>query len=371
MKKLFITFFIILTFFQKVASAEEYENLKIEKINIIFESKDTLDRKKILLNLKTKIFDPFSHQLFDEDLKNLSNKFDRVKSQIEKRENKLFITIRLWPYKKISSITFIGNKYAKDKKLKKELKLKENSNFNLEKFKKSLTNIKDYYIKNGYFESDITYKIIPKEEKIDIVIQLKEGRPGKIKEVRFKGITSKEKKEIKSLMYSKKYNILHSWFSGKGILKKEILEQDHMSILNYLNNNGYADAQVKINLKEAENRLILDIKISKGILYHFGKIDFSGNKLFTNKEIEKTIWIKKDEPFSPEKIRQTIESITDLYGQKGYIETNIFRDISLLEDKPIYDIHFKIEEGDQFKIGLIHICGNTQTNANVILRESL
>ncbi len=61
----------------------------------------------------------------------------------------------------------------------------------------------------------------------------------------------------------------------------------------------------------------------------------------------------------------------DLYGQKGYIDASVQFETSLKEDEPIFDVDYMIDEGQQYKIGLIHIFGNSSTENNVILRESL
>ncbi|KPK32919.1 MAG: hypothetical protein AMS24_02775 [Chlamydiae bacterium SM23_39] len=372
MKKIILT--LSLLFFLKDVSANDiFENKRIEKINIIFKSQKEYDSKKIISSLKTKKDSLFSQAIFDEDIKMLSKKFEKIEPSIKESEDQLIITIYIYPRKKIAAINFKGNYIFKDKKLLKQLKIKKNEFFNEEKFKKALNNIKDFYIKKGFFESEITYtKKAIKDDKIIIDINVKEGRSGKIKYINFKGFTKKEEKELSSMLYSKKYNIFTSWLTGKGILKKEAVEQDQMTIINYLNNKGYADAKVNIFLKDYEKkRIIFEIVANKGPLYHFGKITFSGNKLFSDKEIKKQILIKEKDIFSPDKIRYSIQSIKDLYGEKGYINTQVINETFLSETKNIYNVHFDIEEGDQFKIGLIHIIGNTHTNANVILRESL
>jgi outer membrane protein insertion porin family len=81
--------------------------------------------------------------------------------------------------------------------------------------------------------------------------------------------------------------------------------------------------------------------------------------------------VRPGEIYSPEKLRQTAQNIKDLYGRKGYIETNVQYETKLVADKPIYNVEFTIQEGQEYKIGLIHVLGNSQTQSNVILRESL
>ena len=75
--------------------------------------------------------------------------------------------------------------------------------------------------------------------------------------------------------------------------------------------------------------------------------------------------------FLPTKCATRAQAIKDLYGQKGYIDANVQYETPLNENEPIFDVNFNIDEGQQYKIGMVHIFGNHSTKNNVILRESL
>ena len=74
-------------------------------------------------------------------------------------------------------------------------------------------------------------------------------------------------------MYLKKYNFLTSWLTGTGKFRDEALEQDRMTIINYLHNQGYADASVDIQILDdpASDKIIVDITADRGTLYHCGQ----------------------------------------------------------------------------------------------------
>src|SRR5438105_10693836 len=122
-------------------------------------------------------------------------------------------------------------------------------------------------------------------------------------------------------MYLKKYNFLTHWVTGTGIYRDEIMDQDRMTILNYLHNKGYADAKVDIELIEdpQTGRLIVAITAHRGPIYRFGIVNVEGNTLIPNEDIEKKMMIRQGDNFAPEKVRDTVQAIKDLYGQKGYI----------------------------------------------------
>lgn len=358
--------------------ASSFENSRIDKINIVFESSNpesSFDAKVVLTQLKTQENDLFSQTLFDTDLKKLSDEYDKVKPVISPEDGGIVITLYLSPKKVIDSIHWSGNRIIKTSTLQKELGIKPGQKYGRDDFNKALNKVKDLYIKKGFFESDLTYTVeqIPSKDEVSININVIEGKTGKIKKISFKGLTPKEEKQILTMIYSKKYNLFLSWMNGTGVYRQEALDQDQMTVTNFLNNKGYADAKVEINIMDdpKSSGIIIEIAVHRGILYHIGKVTFSGNRLFSNEEIEKKLKIHEKEVFSIDKIRETAQEIKDLYGQKGYIEAQVLQETSLSENEPIYDVHFDIDEGEQFKIGLIRVFGNIQTNTNVILRESV
>ncbi len=361
-----------------LCGAELFDDKKVSHIEIVVDSPDaepSFDPKPILSKLKTREGDDFSQLIFDNDLKNLSDEYERVEPSIALKDGQVYITIHVAPKPLIHQVRWEGNTQFKTSTLQKELDIKPNTIFNRQEFNKSFNKVKEYYFKKGYFESQLSYSIvpIPGSNQIDIQIEVFEGRPGYIKKIVLNGFTKSERDEIVEQMHLKNYNFITSWLTGTGIFRDEALEQDRMTILNLLHNKGYADARVDIQSYEDPNsgKLIVDITAHRGQLYRVGSIEFSGNTLISNEDIQKKSILAKDEIFSPDKLRDTSQAIKDLYGQKGYIDASVQYEMLLKENEPVYDVQFFIDEGQQYKIGLIHIFGNSSTQNNVILRESL
>lgn len=359
-------------------SVEAYEGRRVASIEVSIENLPpnvVFDQKAVIAKLKTKTGDPFSQLTFDADLKMLAEEYDRVDPRLDVQNGEVYISLKVWPKPVIRSIIWEGNSHIKTSTLKKELGIKVHRTFNRQTFNKALNKVKEFYIKKGYFESQLYYtmRTDPKTNEVDITIHVKEGRSGKIENIVFQGFTAKEKSAILQMVYTKKYNLLTSWLTGEGLFNEEAIEQDQLVIVNYLQNKGYADAKVDIEIKEAktEGKLIIVIKADRGPVFHFGKITFDGNTVFTDQQIESCFVARPDGTYSPDKLRDTAQAIKDLYGRKGYIEASVQYETQLSENEPIYNVSFQINEGKQYKIGIIHIFGNTLTEQRVILHESL
>jgi outer membrane protein insertion porin family len=358
-------------------SAELYDDRKVSQVEIIVDSEDgtRFDPSPIQSKLKTQKGDHFSQLTFDSDLKTLAEEYDRVEPSIRLENGQVYITIHIAPKPIIHQIQWNGNIQYSTSSLQKELDIKPNTIFNRQEFNKAFNKVKEFYFKKGYFESQLSYSTqsIPGSNQIDILIDVQEGRPGHIKKIVLNGFTKSEQSDLQEQMYLKKYNFLTSWLTGTGIYRDEALEQDRMTILNYLHNKGYADARVQIDLIDdpESGKLVVEITAHRGQIYRFGSIHFEGNTLISNAEIAKRSMIVAGESFSPDKVRDTSQAIKDLYGQKGYIDASVQYETILSENEPIFDVNFSIDEGQQYKVGLIHIFGNVSTKNNVILRESL
>lgn len=358
-------------------SIEVHENKPVGKITLEMKNLPQghpFNQDRVLSKLRTKKGDPFSQLTFDQDLKTLSEEYDRAEPNIETKQGEIFITIQLWQKPMIQSIKWVGNDKIKTRSLQKELGIQAHSVFNRDTFNAAFNKVKDYYVKKGYFEARIEYKLIPHPQRntVEIEILVDEGHSGHISRITFSGLSSTEESAILSMIATKKYSFFTSWLTSSGTYHEEALEHDQLIILNYLQNQGYADARVNIQTKSTpEGFLRIGIHAVKGELFHFGQLNIAGNTLLSQEQIENVITFHEQSIYSPEKLRDNIENIKDLYGKDGYIETDIHYTLHLSQSEPVYDVSINITEGEQFRIGLIRVLGNTSTNKNVILRESL
>lgn len=355
----------------------QYENLVIEKIDIQIVNlppnahfNENLLRSK----MKTSVGDLFSQNTFDNDLKTLAKDYDRVEPQIEIVGNKLYITLKIWFKPQIRTIQWNGNRAFRSDELQKELGLNPGVIYDRLSFNKAFNKLKAYYVKKGYFEAELDYEIVYDKctNDVDILIGIKEGRCGKIKKIIYHNFTNCEIEDIEGLMVTKEYKFFFSWFNDEGIYNSDAIQHDEFTILTYLQNEGYADAKVKIEVVEySHDRIVIHITADKGPIYNLGEITFEGNTLFTTDDIRSQLQIGPGCRYSPEKLREAMLKIVDLYGKYGYIDAITDFEPILDPDCPVYSIRFTIDEGEQFRVGMIKIFGNCTTSNPVILHECL
>lgn len=356
----------------------QYEHQIVDKIQVDVANLpegNCFDNASVTSRMKTRVGNVFSQVDFDNDLKELAAEFDRVDPQLSLVDDRLYITLKVWPKPTVRSIAWTGNKRISSGKLQTELGISVCSVFDRQAFNRAFHTLKAYYVKKGYFEASLDYKIDldPDTNTVDIEIFIDEGRSGRIQKIVFKGFADEEKDQLTDMMLTKKYFLFTSWYNGEGTYNEEMMQQDRSVILNFLQNQGYADAQVDISICEArkKNRIVITISADRGEIYYFGPITFEGNKLFCDEDIQNQFTFLETDSFSPDDLRHTVRRLTDFYGRRGYIDANIDYETKLDCESRAYSINFTIEEGEQYRVGLIKVFGNCSTKTGVILHETL
>ncbi len=379
LRYIFILFTIFISLFRLSISAQaQYENQIIEKIDIVIEdpsSSPNFDPAQIRARISTKEGAFFSLSEFDADLKILASQYDRVVPSVETVDGKLYVTLKIWPRPSIRSIKWEGNCKVKGSRLMKELAIKPGSIFDRQLFNQAFNKVKAYYVKKGYFESQLTYQLLtdPCTNAVDILVTVCEGANGKIKNIIFRNFDRCEENVLCEMIVTKEYHFLFSLINNGGVYNEEMIQNDQMVVLNYLQNKGYADAEVDITIEETDacDRINVIITANRGELYTFGSIEVTGQTLFTEEQILNKLTFDTGSPFSPDEVRLSEKNITNLYGKFGFINAFVTFEPSLDPDCNRYNLKLVIEEGNQHRSGRIKVIGNCITQTKVILHETL
>ncbi|MEG0287948.1 MAG: outer membrane protein assembly factor BamA [Victivallaceae bacterium] len=374
MRKIFfftlsLAFFLTSISCYLVASDIQNDPVVVTDIEVLIESPQGL--KKTHCELKTRRGEIFSQSDFDVDLKTLSKQYDYIDPviSVDKGLASIHVTVREKP--EIGMITIRGNKNVSDTRILKILKISKDELFDKIDFLENFDKLKTFYLKKGYFESNISYKInYVNSGIVNICLDINEGCCGKIKEIRVFGVSKKEQNDIRELIFVKKYSPLLSWFDGSGLYHPEMGEQDNLCITNYFLNKGYADAEVTSFFEAKGNSVIFVINVDKGSQYRLGHIHIEGNKIFSKKQLDGCLLIGPKSLYSPDLVWEGAQKLKELYEQKGYVNASVDVRFNLREDDHVYDVCYQIDEGTPYKVGLVKITGNTQTKQEVILHES-
>lgn len=372
MKLLFLFLFSLLQLFGATPPpTEPYEGLPVRKITIDVENRapDEVDEEaSVIYKMHTKMGDPFDQEVFDRDLKVLSDEYEWVDPGVKVENGQVLISILLKKRPIITSYVIEGSSF-KDKKILSEAELTKGMSYNQEEFYKSIQKIRDFLVKKGFFKAEISYKVehTPNNNEINIHITINEGPTGRINQILFEGFTKTEEKEILELIRVRKFSVLTSWLTGSGTIKEEELEPDIQTIVHHMQNNGFVDAHVTMKLEDLpKNKLGLVFVLNRGPKYSIHNITFSGSTLKTEEELKKASLLQPGETFSIDKIRAAQEKVREVYTAEGYLHTSVDYRLDLLSATPEYDINFNVEESQKYRVGLVMVSGNYCTAKNVV-----
>ena len=155
-------------------------------------------------------------------------------------------------------------------------------------------------------------------------------------------------------------------------------DTDRERILDFLNANGFRDAQIIDTALYASSNghLNIDIKVNEGRKYYFGDIAWKGNAKYTDSLLNVLLGINKGDIYNIDilnkrlgkQLSQEGGDISGLYMDDGYlffrvepVETAVYNDT--------IDHEIRIIEGPQARIKNVSIAGNEKTKDYVIRRE--
>jgi len=161
----------------------------------------------------------------------------------------------------------------------------------------------------------------------------------------------------------------HSFFIGPGESEDDWAgEPTQVTVRGALQDEGYFRAVAEatpylIRASEQELRYALRIRVESGPQYHLGDIRIV-NAQDTPLELSETllrqqIELQKGELFNASRIRQALETISRLYGSRGFIDATVEPDFSVDTGDSRIDLLLKVDEGKSYRISAIELLSSS------------
>ena len=117
------------------------------------------------------------------------------------------------------------------------------------------------------------------------------------------------------------------------------------------------------------SRIDLHIKIDEGSRSYFGEQRVFGQAVLDEKTILDDTLVKTGDPYSPALLSKERSRIKRLYGNDGYLDTQIRVNRKSNLEKNQIDLDFEITENNKFTVNTIEVRGNEKTKTIVLIRE--
>ncbi|MEY2480463.1 MAG: outer membrane protein insertion porin family [Verrucomicrobiota bacterium] len=353
-------------------SAHAQNGATVRSIEVKYVGPQTLSRERILSQIRTKVGQPYSDTVVEQDIRGLysSGSIQNVRIFGEPAGDGVKVTVVVQTRAMINEIEIDGATKVSAKRLRKEIGVKINTAVNESALQEGRQKIIDTYKGRGYNDIDVQFRVDTDDTRgtARVVFTINEGTKGTVSRINFEGNTIFSDRVLRKQMKTRGKTLI-AFVDKSGRLQETQLQQDLDSIREYYQNHGYIDIEVKdVRRERVRGHMNIVIVVAEGPKYHVGKLTFSGEKATTEQRLRAVIKMKEGEVYSPKQLRDDAKTISDAYGRGGYVDLMVAPKGAPGGPQTI-DVSYKIEEGTRSFVQRINIIGNTRTKDKVIRRE--
>ena len=277
----------------------------------------------------------------------------------------------------INKLTLVGNKDLKTEDLLKGLKdigLAEGDTFNRLNLDRVTQELIRQYNNRGKYSVEIS----PSVERLDrnrvnLTINVKEGKAAKIRHINLVGNESYSDEEITKGWESHTSNWM-SWYKRDDQYSREKKLSGDIEKLNawYLN-RGHVDFSLdstQVAISPDKKDMYLTAGISEGEVYSISETSVTGDTVLPKEEIEQIVsFIRPGSTFSRQLLEIAGNAITARLSNIGYAFAQVNPVPSIDRDKRTVGIEFQVQPGPRVNVRRIVFKGNTRTADQVLRRE--
>ncbi len=344
----------------------------VRSIDVKYVGPQTVSRERILSQIRTKIGEPYSDTLVEQDIRGLysSGSIQNVRIFGEPAGDGVKVTVVVQTRAMVNEIEIDGAQKVSAKRLRKEIGIKINTSVNENALQEGRQKIIDTYKGRGYNDIDVQFRVDADETRgtARVVYTINEGVKGTVSRLNFEGNTIFSDRILRKQMKTRGKTLI-AFLDKSGRLQETQLQQDLDSIREYYQNHGYIDIEVKdVRRERIKGKMNIIIVVNEGPKYHVGKLSFSGEKATTEQRLRAVIKMKEGSVYSPKQLRDDAKAVSDAYGRGGYVDLTVASKGAPVGPGTI-DVSYKIEEGTRSFLQRVNIIGNTRTKDKVIRRE--
>ena len=345
----------------------------VRSVEIRFKGDATVDRERILSNMRLKAGETYTKEKEEEDLRALYNTGDLLDVQFTTVDvpGGVKLIVNAEARAGLGDIEFTGNTVFTATRLRQEIELKVGGSVDDTKLAKAKDAILEVYKSKGYPDATVDYSITKGSTPgfSRAVFTINEGGRGIIKDVIFEGATSFSHGKLAGVVKSDNRNWIKFWDLKRRVERTKI-EEDIKALEEFYQNAGYLDAKVNdVQPQRVDDKNVnLVYRITEGPVYTVADVGVAGNKLYQTADLIPVFQLEGGQTFSLADMKIDLSTIADYYGSRGYADAKVTPRIDKKAGGQL-GIVYAIEEGNQFKVGKISISGNQKTKEEVVRRE--
>ena len=268
-----------------------------------------------------------------------------------------------------------GNKDIKTEDLTKSLRnvgLAQGKTFDrsvLDEVKQYLT---DQYFSRGKYAVRVDTKVTDLPgNKVDVLVDIKEGKRAKIEMINLVGDTKFKEADVLNTFELKTPNWL-SWYKQDDRYSRESLTGDLEKLRSYYMDRGYANFQIEstqVTIAPEKDDMYITINVNEGDVFRVSEIKLAGTMVVPEEQLRRLLQIHPGDIFSRKLITSSQELMSYRLGADGYAFSKIDPVPTPDNDKKTVSLTFFIEPGNRVYVRHINFNNTTAINDETLRRE--
>jgi len=345
----------------------------VVEIEVQFAGVATVAKDRLLANMRTRVGQPYSEAVVEEDIRNLYATGNVVNVRIfgEPKGDGVKVIVVLQAKAKVTSVEIEGAQQVKLSRLREKISVKAGDAGSEAAMESDRQKILEYYAAKGFTDVNVEYKLDVNDRlgTAKVTYKITEGAKTSIASVRFEGNRQIKASELKGVVKTRKFVPVWSPIVKTGRVSQEQLGEDVVAIREYYQNRGYSDVQIaEPRIEKRGGKVDIVFSIVEGSPYRVGKIVLRGAQLFPTEQLLGLTKLQPGAVYAPSAVQADVKAMQDFYGAKGYVDFQAGVRTTSGGDH-ISDLTYTVEEGGQARVGRVNITGNTRTKDKVIRRE--
>ncbi len=227
------------------------------------------------------------------------------------------------------------------------------------------------YATQGYYNADITVKQTELDgNRVKLDIEFAEGKRARVVDINVIGNNHFSDEDLRHEFVVKDGSI-NPLSRADRYTQEKLAASIEKLRAKYLN-AGFVKFSVDdatLNIDEEKQKVFIEVAVTEGEQYQFGKASFAGDVTYPMDELNKLVAFKEGETYSQAKMDETSSAVANKFGDDGYYYAQI-RPISRInETTRTVDIEYYVDPVRPVYVRRINFSGNHKTKDEVLRRE--
>lgn len=327
-----------------------------------------MDAESVRILSDVKVGDNINSETVNNIAKKLQSSGYFSTANVQLNGNILKIAVTEAPV--INMVTVEGNDEIDTDDLKKEIKTKERSSYDISVIGADVQRMLTLYQRKGYFGTKINPKKIDLDNnRVNVIYEITEGHPTYISDIDFENNKKFSSRTLRSEILSRE----HAWWrfmTQFDVYDEDRIKYDQQLLHQFYMRNGFLDFHITEAKGEfTPDREYYSVKytVDEGNQYKIANISIDNPfEDVPTEELLNVLTVDKKDVYNIDEIDTSINALRGAVADHGYAFINVDAVPDKHDDTRTVDLNFKIKKTNRIYINNINLLGNVRTFDNVI-----